>query len=370
MDEGRRSARFLSEVWVGVHGHDEAPVRRRGDLSTSGLYFETDRALGEPGSVVWLYLASADKARDIELMAHVVRTVYADGESSVVRGVALELMPETDARVDAVHRFVAHVLAERIAKKRAAGEKLPVVDRFGRTSSRPVGNLSFEAHWPVPAGLPLSVELSAPHLPAPVRLRGTAVSSERIATRGGERHRVEVAVHQEQEGPLRRLSSTTMGAVRLTDSERQVKVSAPASQPQDPHPGPDSAEAFVLARSVDDLVGGAVTIAPPPMPERAAHLSGSIDLGRVAMLAATFELEGVSGVLRLERGAERARIFVRDGRPVEVLPRLGDESAREAFARVVAWHEGSFELVVGPVTREDAVGAPFSQLLADGERAT
>lgn len=100
MDEGRRSARFLSELWVGVHGHDETPVLRRGDLSASGIYYETDRAVGEPGAVVWLYLASPDKKRDIELMAHVVRTVYQGGEGAEVRPAAGVTAALASARED------------------------------------------------------------------------------------------------------------------------------------------------------------------------------------------------------------------------------------------------------------------------------
>jgi hypothetical protein len=97
--QSRRGARVAAAFLVAIDGLDATPRRRTGDISTTGVYFDTDRDIGTAGTVQWLHLESFDSARVIRVMACVVRTVQlADASGQRVWGAAFEFMPESDEK--------------------------------------------------------------------------------------------------------------------------------------------------------------------------------------------------------------------------------------------------------------------------------
>src|SRR6185369_11160892 len=96
MVEGRRSARVRTEFFVTVEGLEREPVLRKGDVSTTGIYFTTETDVGEVGLISWLSIASADRAETVHVMASVVRSVRVrDTGGRETVGIAFEFMPES-----------------------------------------------------------------------------------------------------------------------------------------------------------------------------------------------------------------------------------------------------------------------------------
>jgi hypothetical protein len=60
---------------VAIEGLEPQPKPRQGDISATGIYFETTADVGSAGTIHWLHLVSPDGRREIRLMACVVRTV-------------------------------------------------------------------------------------------------------------------------------------------------------------------------------------------------------------------------------------------------------------------------------------------------------
>ena len=89
----RRSPRVWTTLWLALEGIDAEMRPHTGNLSATGIYFHSDRAVGEPGTVEWVVLSSADRAVSLEIMACVVRCVrVADRDEW---GIGLEFMPES-----------------------------------------------------------------------------------------------------------------------------------------------------------------------------------------------------------------------------------------------------------------------------------
>ena len=92
--EGRRGARVATTFRVAIVGLETTPLPRQGDISATGVYFETDSDVGSAGTIHWLHLVSVDGARDLRVMAYVVRTaVMANVEGQRISGAAFEFMP-------------------------------------------------------------------------------------------------------------------------------------------------------------------------------------------------------------------------------------------------------------------------------------
>lgn len=81
--EARRGPRIEASFLVAILGIDASLVPRRGDLSTTGIYFEVAEPIGEVDMIQWLRIASTDRAQEIGLMAHVVRAVTLAGPGEV-----------------------------------------------------------------------------------------------------------------------------------------------------------------------------------------------------------------------------------------------------------------------------------------------
>src|ERR1700735_111991 len=114
--EERRGARVATSFLVAIEGVEAAPEPRQGDISATGVYFETKADVGAAGTIHWLHLRSIDSVRELRVMACVVRAVAMAGvETAQIHGAAFEFMPESDEAIATLHEFVRYVLALRFS---------------------------------------------------------------------------------------------------------------------------------------------------------------------------------------------------------------------------------------------------------------
>ncbi|MCL2726623.1 MAG: DUF4388 domain-containing protein [Polyangiaceae bacterium] len=104
----QRSERIATTFWMTVEGIDAVPVLREGDVSVSGIRFETDVRLGNVGDVHPLTILSSDGVHGLRVFAKVVRSVVADhGRRALV---AFAFLPASSVEVAACQDFADHAL--------------------------------------------------------------------------------------------------------------------------------------------------------------------------------------------------------------------------------------------------------------------
>jgi len=350
--ESRRSARTAGRFWVAVEGVDTELVPRRGDISATGIFFETQFEIGDAGTVQWLHIASWDRACGVTVMAHVVRSVTLADVHREIRGVAFEFMPESDAAAASICELARYIL-ESPQGAEAAPEMSPRVSARasrGAAEATAVGlsklsvqTLLLETDWTVPVGESVRVEIIARGVRRPIRVEGTAVSVLPAMQSSGKRYRIAVHVSSEVEGPLRRFSSIAMSAVR------------PGG------PGPELQPRAMPAGPLDHLLSA--LIQPPETPPERRHLTGLLSRIPLTTLCSLIELERLSGDLTIRRGESVSRLFLSEGRFVDVEPYTADPKSE--LAKLLECRDGSFELDVAPVERVDRIGTTMTQLLLD-----
>jgi hypothetical protein len=372
MDEARRGARIATRFLVAVEGLDPAPVLRKGDISSTGVYFETDRDVGDVGTVQSLALTSLDRSRSVRVMAHVVRTVrLADVAGRHISGAAFEFMPESDEAAVQVHDFVRRVLSVR-----KQGETPSIAPRLGArvadgaspdgstshdatVQSLSVRTMVLETSWAIEPGEHLRVDIVAPGMTRRLRLDGLAV---RVAPRPGtpSRYDIEVEVQQEQKRPIRIDSSMAMSAMRI-DPEQLRQIEEEVTQPGVPPPSDDD-----VTHVLDELLSALIL---PPEDEsvrrRHTHLSGELSRIRLPTLFSLFEMEKLTGKLVVQGGGSDARVFFAGGRVVDVEPLAQGESARARIVRLLTLDAGTFDFVVENVQRADRLKTTTTALLLD-----
>jgi hypothetical protein len=369
-EEARRSTRVATSFLVAIDGIDAELVPRRGDISATGVYFETQSRVGDAGSVQFLSIASASKAHKIRLMAHVVRTIALDDvDGGQLFGVAFEFMPESEEAATAVAQFVQHILVDESPDGSSLSPRLAAhaaTDARGDGTAvlrqLSVRSMTLETSWGVAPGERLRVEIAAPGRSRRVRLEGSAV---RVTPRDGRKnsppYEIEVEFQSEVERPPRHGSSMTFAAVR---PELMTSYAVkPTTQPEVIAPDAPGGEDEV-SRVLDDLF--AALIHPPAdvKPKR-EHLSGLLARIRLPTLCALFDMERLTGELTLQRDGASAVIYVRSGQLVDVEGGEAGATPREQIGKLLGWEEGSFEFVVRPVDRPDRVGTSTTALLLD-----
>lgn len=369
-EEARRSTRVATSFLVAIDGIDAELTPRRGDISATGVYFETTARVGDAGSVQFLCIASASKSHEIRLMAHVVRTIALDDvDGGQLFGVAFEFMPESEEAAVAVANFVQTILFEE-PNEPGLSPRLPAraasnahADDTAILRQLSVRSMTLETNWGVTPGERLRVEIAAPGRARRVRLEGSAV---RVTPRGDAKGRppyeVEVEFQTEIERPPRRASSMSFAAVRPElMTSYAVKPTTKPENVQAPAEGEDE-----VSRVLDDLFAALIHPPAEARPKR-EHLSGLLTRIRLPTLCALFDMERLSGELTLKRDDAKAVIYIRDGQLIDVEVEGADASSspRGQIGELLAWDDGSFEFAVRPVDRPDRVGTTTTALLLD-----
>jgi hypothetical protein len=370
---------------VAIEGLEPRPEPRQGDISATGIYFETNAEVGSAGTIHWLQLVSVDALRQLRVMACVVRTaIMAGAEGEEIRGAAFEFMPESDEAIAGLHDFVRYSLALRFsgidphiaprldAKALArAGEGALLAARKAMVRKLSVRTMVLETSWAIAPGESVRVDIVAPGMTRRIRLEGRAT---RVAPRKVSEpsvYTIELEVQEETDRPIRHHSSMSFQRVRPEEIDAADAATGSASIAGSPSAaGTGSAdESGGVTGMLDDLLSA--LILPPEEEERRKgvhHLSGQIARVRLPTLCSLFEMESLSGVLVVRRDIEEVRIYVESGRFVDVEPLAAGETPGARLRSVLRWEEGAFEFNVLAVNRADRIGMKMTALLIDMAR--
>jgi hypothetical protein len=389
-EEARRGARVTTSFLVAIEGLDGEPALRKGDISATGAYFETDYDVGGVGTIHWLHLVAADGTRTLHVMAYVARTLQMVGAGGKrVGGAAFEFMPDNDEAATALREFVRYVLGLRHGDVPHIEPRLDAsmtsdardatdagVDALDRAvvQKLSVRSMVLETSWAIAPGERVRVDITAPGMTRRIRLEGRAV---RVSPKDGgatpSRYDIEVEVQEETRRPLRTHSSMTFQAV-APQLIQAAKEAARASQR--PSRAPSLTPSMIpgedeASRTLDDLLSALILPPEKDAPrQRHHHLSGQLSRIRLPTLLSLFDMERMTGKLVLRRDIEEARIWLRDGQLFDVEPIADGESRRARVASLLAWEDGAFEFYDQPVERANRVGASTTAVLLDLARET
>jgi hypothetical protein len=348
MIERRRGARVKSSFLIAVAGIDQSAQVRKGDISFSGIYFDTDRSIGEAGSVVRLSVATFEGARRLEVMGRVVREFRREDywRGDQITGVALQFLfasPQQQKDMEQFVRTVVQLQATRArnlqlhykfpaqieTREQAAPERDAVIQFLTQEG------MVMETAFPVTVGEAIEVQVQTRSTQRSVRLAGEAINIER------EEH--------------------DDGSVRFVV---QVRFAQPDAAPRPlVTPGRDvKAVGYSIADALDALVSDTAVPQSPEDPfSGVRHMGGSLKEIALPSLLSFLELERRSGVLKLTRESEKAEIYVASGQivDVETIP------PREALALLLEWPDGDFDLAFHDVVRPDKLGTSTTSLLLD-----
>ncbi|MBN1655503.1 MAG: DUF4388 domain-containing protein [Deltaproteobacteria bacterium] len=338
--ERRRGARIKSKFWVRVPLFEERAEIRQGNISISGVFFEIDKALGKTGDVHTLSIATIDKSDSLSLMARLVRVVAIDDiwQERVAFGAAWEFLFENEQQRRNIERFVQRVAT--LQKKEAGNLEVAYqyraqVDRQASgthsalVTSVWLNGMLIETDWPVKEGEKLNVEIEAPASKKKMRLVGQAISSRKLEQAEAERYQVEVT---------------------FVRPESKVAYSS----------------ADTIAEAVDQLLSETAIWSAGMAVNTHEHLKGNLAQIRLSSLLAFFELERMSGVIRLEQKAQTARLYISEGRVIDAL--AGENwsvNPLELLCSLMRWTTGKFEFRVQKVERKDRIAMSTSALLIE-----
>jgi hypothetical protein len=326
--EARRGARIAASFWVGVEGVDLRPVLRRGNISATGLYVESDHALGPTGSVQFLHLESEDHRVVVQVLARIIRVTQSDDlVHGQLVGTAIEFMPSSLEGRHHLERLVRHVVELGLAHDESVEHGFEVGVNGHTTERTSLQRLSvqrvvLETEWQPQIGDRLRFDIRAQSANEAVPLEGqvTAVDPTEYGFR--------VAVR------ITGLASTR------ADTEPELV---------------DPAVTGLIAGPFDDFV----------LPPRDS-LAGELRRIKLPTLLGLFEMERMSGELLVSRVAgDACTLFVHEGRLVDVERAGASAPARELLAEILEWDEGEFHFTVEDVQRDDRVGASITSLLLD-----
>jgi uncharacterized protein DUF4388 len=361
---------------VAIEGLEGPPEARQGDISATGVYFETKADVGTAGTIHWLHLVSADRARQIRVMACVVRTAMMSGpDGGSFSGAAFEFMPESDDVIAGLHEFVRYALALRFLgtdphiAPRLDAEALAKAEKGQAARKAMVRKLSvrsmvLETSWAIAPGESVRVDIVAPGMTQRIRLEGKAV---RVAPRklsDASVYTIEVEVQEETERPIRTHSSMSFARV----SPEEIAAASGLSRGEArgsaaPRRGADESGATGM---LDDLLSALILPAEEDTQGRGVHhLTGQIARVRLPTLCALFEMERLTGVLVVRSDIEEGRIYVTDGQIVDVEPLAQGEQPRTRLQSILGWEEGTFEFDIRPVNRLNRIGMSVTALLLD-----
>jgi hypothetical protein len=335
--ERRRDARFFGDFWVSIAEVANEPELQKGNVSTTGIFITTDKEVGGPGTVRLLHIATSDKRASINIMAHVARVIsYDDMLGHVVCGAAFEFLMGTQSQRDEVERFVREVAEDQMQTPGNGPLDYSFLAEVhdSLTGSQPatvselsLGGMVIETNWPVQPGELIRAEIHTPASQNVVQVEGRAVASQQ-ADDEGKRYRV--AVHFGGEG------------VEGTGSDSKLGCS--------------------MAEAMNTLLTDVTAFRQREERSDGVQLHGELSQVSLPSLLSFLDLERSSGVLELSRGAAQAKLYVREGRIVDLeMEPPGPPS--KVLAELAEWPDGEFDFRFESVGREDSVGIATSTLL-------
>lgn len=331
MKDHRRSPRIQARLYIGVAGIDAEPQLRRGDISLTGLFFETDQDIGSPGSVQYFTIQPFSRRRSVGVMGRVVRVMSVDDlwAGTGIAGVAIEFMADTDKKREELQAIVHEVTGSRLPRKaeRKRGLQLLSFSSTGMTVQTP---------WPVSVGETIRLEVQAPS------------SGRRMWIQGLAQNVTPAAHHDGSEA-------------------YDVRVSFSADEQHRPRPDEVEVEGMSLTDAMSILLEETLVADAPDTGRPNRSLNGTLDRIPLVSLLGFAALEELSGELRVRHDGEELRVAIQNGRVVDA--RAGRPgSPVDLLDEAAHWSTGEFELFDERVDRPDAINMSTTELLAEIRR--
>ena len=342
--ERRVSARIETELYIGVVGVDEAPVLRRGNFSSTGVYFEIDRPIGEVGSLQRLHLLSYDRSIELRVVARMARRVQIDDlhhRARPVTGAGLQFFPGNEHERATLVRLLRAVIKHQVARDLEVdhGYETSIGDNnAASTVQLSVHRMLLDTSHPLEVGELVEFDIRPGRGAAGVPFSGKVTRvAPRVQPDGSETYRVEVSIGEERADAGTRSQRLHDASLSFNDTIDRAFTDLLAAE-SDERPHLD-----------DDLMG---------------------QLARIPLtsLLPLFEMERMSGELKLsDGGLSRAQVFLRDGRVIDAVadPARPHVSARQLLGELMRWRDGTFELTLGAVERPDRIETPTTVLMLD-----
>ncbi len=357
----RRGGRLSGSFWTQVTGADPEPVLRSGNISISGVYFETDEGYGPPGTIRRIHVAldrrSFDDGRMLDLLGRVVREVGYDDlkRGRVVAGVAFEYLVEQRQQRVAIERLLRDLASRQLEKadhlRLACHLTAELTQGESPQGAATVKNLSVEgmvlkSDSPMSVGQAISVEVRAPNTSRVYRFEGIAVSCDaELASPGpSSGYTIEVRFSDKSDG-----ESLPGGSTREVAFEVESALSGSSS----------------IRGAVEALLEESVVPSSGVEPRPLAHLKGTLEQISLWSLLGFLETERRTGVLWLHWGANRGEIYLRDGQVVDVASSYRSAKPRDQIAHLLDWLDGEFKMQFTDVDRPDRLGVSTTALLMD-----
>jgi len=345
--------RIAGDFQVRIVGLDEASVRRRGDISVTGVYFAVDDYDADPGTVERLELTSTDGNRSVVCLACLARkmTVVDLWETTRVSGAAFQFLPgDEDVRQDLLG-LVSHVARQRLLGDEVLLEQLGLdaamnigaeKPRTARVQTMRSTSLVLETEWPVERGARVGIAIEGPQGAQMVQIQGVVGETRALSSEPGQsRYRVHVA---------------------LSPTVTTTHANKPSADANDPV-GATLDDAF--ASLLDNLLK---PDAIQPSVARAPHIEGDLARVSIASVLSLLEFEKMSGTLRLVRDGRKAILFIQEGHVLDAELVDSDEKPLEVVELVVQWARGSFRFLVEEIDRPDLLRRTTTALILDALR--
>jgi uncharacterized protein DUF4388/PilZ domain-containing protein len=337
LKDRRRALRLPVELWIRIFGVDDESVRRKGDISVTGIAFESSAAIGSVGSIQALEIASIDRRVTTVVLARLVRvTMLEELDESPRTRVGFEFIPENRESLEAIEALVQH--AAFLAFKRSSRDRVSETprtveapERTAIVSGLTIENIHLDASWPAVMGEEIELLVRSPASGAYVPLKGQIAAVEPVKTpTGSTRFRIEVSLGNQGDAAfgdeVRSESQTSSGSIELIFTE-------PVLHPQSERPP-------------HDLVGQLSRI---PLPA----------------LLSMFDMQRMSGRLLLTGSGESACLYIREGRVIDAVTDGEEISPRNILKGILSWPEGKFEFSNEEIDRVDRVERSTPALLLD-----
>ena len=340
-EDRRQGLRVQTSFWVRIVGRDSTPRLCHGDVSISGVYFDSDTRLGGPGAVELLEIHSEDRSASFQTLACLVRvsTVEDLVHGTLVKGVAFEFLPDDEviqrAIASAVH-YITHAflddpqrllealrlnasISQEMRALRGDEEVVESSDRLATVAAVQGRGLVLETDWPIEAGAVIKVAIALPAQDEPMELEGVVAASV-PSTHREDTYRVQVALGE------------------------------PAEAGRPP----------AITSLVDGL--NAIPRARTTL-QRAPHLLGDLSRVPLALVLSLLDTEKLSARIELQAALDTATVFVCNGRVYDVYRPGLTAPPLVLVEEILMWKEGSFTVTVEEVDRTDELRVPTRELL-------
>ena len=325
MSDNRSSARIQARLWIKVAGVDTVSELRRGDISNTGVFFETDKDIGAPGYVHTMTIEPFNRRSSVTVMTRVVRvlTVSDLWSGAGIAGVAMEFMTDAPERQQAIEDLLLDVTGandvEAVPKEGSGGIAVEEMSTKG---------MVLETNWAVATGETIHLEVQAPATGRRMRIMGVVAKVAPSVTNGSG-YRVEVQFKAPESELI--TPATEVEGVSLEDA---ISVLLEETKLRDGH-----------QHNIDG-----------------EHLRGSLGHIQLPALLSFISMERMSGVLHISRPPIETNISVREGDVISVKANTPG-TPRELLSTFVTWVDGEFSFSTREVDEVDQFGVSTTALL-------